>query len=52
MTKIRKRLTFEKAGKVHTVTIVGNKKSIDKLVRNLETDAGVESFKLEEAREL
>jgi len=52
MTKIRKRLTFEKAGKVHTVTIVGNEKSIEKLVRNLETDSGVESFKLDETLEV
>lgn len=39
-------LEFEKAGKLCSVEIVGSRKSIDRLVRSLERDSSVDSYKV------
>lgn len=44
--KKRKLLTWTKAGKTRQVTILGTDKAIKSLIRNLETDAGVETYTL------
>ena len=52
MTKIRKKLTFHKAGRVVSVEIIGEQKSIDRLCRNLETDTGVEHYTVTDPSEV
>lgn len=52
MIKIRRNLTFYKAGRIVSVEIVGEQKSIDRLCRNLETDTGVEHYTVTDPAEV
>ena len=50
--KIRKHLEFHKAGRIVKVEIVGDQKSIDRLCRNLESDTGVDFYKVTDPAEV
>lgn len=52
MTKIRRKLTFHKAGRIVSVEIVGEQKSIDRLCRNLSNDTGVDHYEITDPTEV